>query len=286
MKIPKPNTSGQQGDNLLPQVDPANMVAPPRADFDNNRFDTLVAQKGVDVTIEKALQCPCQTSKVQNLSTCRNCGGVGLIFVNKKRSRFVMQSMDLRGKDDEWSRLMQGVVRITAPANENFAFMDRVTRLNANSSFSEVLEFKGSIEKGLFAFSTYSPKLVEYLGLFITSDEKLQQLTPNQYTFDGCRIILNKSVKLPYIDENNPLTATIRYIHAPVFHIFEHHRESVDNYRWNGAGEVLQHLPTLALARRAHDFKELERLSQGILLDNSYDDSFCENNSTLKQFCG
>src|SRR5690606_331934 len=229
MTIPKPNTTNIQGDNLLPQTPSSQMITPPRADFDKNRFDTLVAQEGVDVAVEKALQCPCKTQKINNLSTCKNCGGTGWIYVNRRLSRFVLQSMDFQNKEEVWSRLVHGVVKITAPAEEKLSFMDRITRLNSNSIFSQVVQFEQDRNGIYYGFLSYEPKDIEYLGLFITADDKLQQVNSSDIKITNSRIELAPTVELPYIDDNNPLTATIRYVHAPVFYVFEHNREVVDN---------------------------------------------------------
>ncbi len=285
MAIPKPNTGNQQGDNVIPQTPASQMIAPPRADFDKNRFDVLVAQKGVDVAVEKALQCPCETQKVNSLSTCKNCGGTGWVFVNKRRSRLVLQSMDFKNTEEVWSRLVHGVIRVTGLAEEELSFMDRITRLNANSIFSEIIQFEEGVDGTFFGFTTYEPKDVEYIGIFTTVDDKFQQLSNKDFSIHNTRIEINEGVELPYVDENNPLTATIRYVHAPVFYIFEHQREVIDNYRWTGKGEKLQYLPTLALARRAHDVEDMANLRQGRLNDNSYNDSSCLDQNIYKPKC-
>lgn len=284
MAIPLPNSQGQRGDHLLPQVPDSQMIAPPRADFDKNRFDALVAQKGVDVLVEKALQCPCKTEKINALTTCRNCGGTGWIFVNPRRSRFVLQSMNFENKEEVWSRLVHGIVKVTAPAEEKLAYYDRITRLNANSLFSEIVEFE-EVDSRIFGWLSYQPKDIEYIGLFVNLEDPLERIQPSDIIVVNNRIELSSSLTLPSFDSNYPLTATIRYTHAPTFNIIEHQREEIDNFRWNGRGESLQYLPTLSLARRTHDIDDLVRLRQGRLNDNSYDDSSCEPENIYKPVC-
>lgn len=284
MAIPLPNNQGQQGDNFLPTTPASNMIAPPRVDFDKNRFDTLIAQKGVDVLIEKALQCPCKTEKINALTTCKNCGGTGWIFVNPRRSRLVLQSMNFENKEEVWSRLVHGIVRVTAAAEEKLAYYDRITRLNANSLFSEIVEFE-EVDDKIFGWLSYQPKEIEYIGLFVNPRDPLQQIQITDITIVNNRIELSSSISLPPFDENNPLTATIRYVHAPTFNIIEHQREEIDNFRWNGREENIQYLPTLSLARRTHDIDDLVRLRQGKLNDNSYDDSSCKTENIYKPVC-
>lgn len=285
MAIPLPNTQGQQGDNFLPNVPASQKIAPPRVDFDKDRFDTLVGQKGVDALIEKALQCPCKTRTINELSTCRNCGGTGWVFVNPRRSRVVLQSMSFENKEEVWTKIVHGIVKVTAPAEEQFSYLDRITRLNANSLFSEVIQFE-EYDGTIYGWLSYAPKQIEYFGLFTDLDDPFQRVLESNLTIVDNRIEIT-GVSLPPFDDDNPLTATVRYVHAPVFHIIEHQREVVDNYRWSGQknGEVLQYLPTLALARRAHDIEDLVNLRQGRLNDNSYDDSSCTPNNIYKPIC-
>lgn len=286
--IPEPtNTGGHIGDNLLPQTPASSMIAPPRADFDKNRYDTIIAQKGVDVLIEKALQCPCRTYKVNSLSSCKNCGGIGWVFVNPRVSRVVVQGMNFENKEEVWSRLVHGVIKISAGYEEKLGYMDRVTRLNADAIFSEIAEVQ-EYEEGVSASAllSYSIKELEYVGLFQGTSEKFLQLNPSQYEVLNNKVIITDLSVLPEYDEENPITVTVRYIYAPTFHIVEFNREAIDNYRWTGKGEKLQQLPVLALARRAQDIEELEALREHRLNDNSYEDGLsCDDNIYRPPVC-
>lgn len=282
MKIPPPNTNNSN--SFLPKVPSSQKIAPPRVDFDLDRFDTLVGQKGVDVLVERALQCPCKTRAINQLSSCRNCGGTGWIFVNARRSRFVLQSMNFQNKEEVWSRLVHGVVKITAPAEEELAFMDRITRLNANSLFSEIVEFE-EWNGEIYGFLTYIPKRLDYVGIYLNTNDPLRNYSIQDIEIIGNRLILKNTTDLPSFDKSKPLTATILYVHAPTFNIIEHQREVVDNYKWNGKGENLQYLPTLALARRTQDLEDMNKLRQGSLNDNSFDSKNCQSNDLFKPNC-
>lgn len=134
--IPLPtNTGPTKGDHLTPQVPKSGMIQPPRVDLDKNRYDQIIAQKGVDVLVEKAIQCPCRTKTVGNLSTCRNCGGVGYLFANPRIARLLLQGMNFENKEEVWSNLVHGIVKVSASPEEKLGYMDRITRLNANSIF-------------------------------------------------------------------------------------------------------------------------------------------------------
>lgn len=280
--IPPPNNSGNN--NFLPQVPAAQKIAPPRVDFDQDRFDVLVGQKGVDVLVERALQCPCKTKSINQLPSCKNCGGTGWIFVNPRKSRFVLQSMNFQNKEEVWSRLVHGIIKVTAPAEEELAFMDRITRLDANSLFSEIVEFE-EWNNEIYGFLTYTPKRIDYIGIYVDAEDPLTNYSLADIKIIGNRIVLNNTSDLPQFDNSKPLTATILYVHAPTFNIIEHQREAFDNKKWNGVGETLQYLPVLALARRTQDLEDMNKLRQGSLNDNSYDDKSCRSGNAYKPTC-
>jgi hypothetical protein len=119
LQPPAPNIRSLQSDNLLPQPPTPINVGPPRADFDRGRYDEILYQKGVDCEVEKAIQCPCRTSKIGPLSTCKNCGGTGWIFVNRRMSRLVLQGMNLQRTDENWSLQINSIINISFVPEEN-----------------------------------------------------------------------------------------------------------------------------------------------------------------------
>lgn len=286
--IPEPiNTGGQSSNHQLPQIPASSMINPPRVDFDKNRYDVIIAQKGVDVLVEKALQCPCRTEKANPIPSCRNCGGVGWVFVNSRVSRMILQGMNFENKEEVWSRLVHGVVKISASYEEKLGYMDRITRLNAESLFTEISDLQVYEEgRSLSALLTYSIKNLEYVGLFQSAYKPFLQLNPSQYTVFNNKILITDPSIVEDYDENNPLTVTVRYSYAPVFHIIEFNREAIDNFKWTGKGEKIQQLPVLALARRSQDLEELQALREHRLNDNSYEDKTpCDENIFRPQSC-
>lgn len=272
-KSPNQNIS-KTDSNFLPQPPIPISVAPPRADFDKARYDEILLEKGVDVEVEKALQCPCRTSKIGPLSTCRNCGGTGWLFVNKRKTRLVLQGMNLQKTDENWSLVINSIINVSFAPEENLAYYDRITRLNAESIYSEVITLENYLDE-TFGFFTYQPKKIEYVGLYVNDQSKFIQLTENNFDILNQKITL-KNIDLPINDFNEiPLTLTVRYNHAPTFHILEVNREPLDNFAWTGKGEKIQYLPGKALAKRTSDIKELVKLRQGKLNDNSYRELNC-----------
>ena len=79
------------------------ITAPPRADLHKREFDTLIHQKGRDVLLETALQCPCKSPSTNQQSDCKNCGGTGWIFVNPRETRMVLTAINAVTEFRPWS---------------------------------------------------------------------------------------------------------------------------------------------------------------------------------------
>jgi len=123
----------QTGNQIIQQT-PPNTQGKTRVDLDKSDFDALVWQKGYDVYVDKAMKCPCRnTPDSQALSNCRNCGGSGWIFFNRKETRMVLQSMNANNRYQEWSEEKLGTVRITSLNKEQLTYMDRITIKNGYS---------------------------------------------------------------------------------------------------------------------------------------------------------
>jgi hypothetical protein len=98
-----------------------------RADFNRSDFETLIAQKGRKVIIEKSLQCPCKGKSTNQQSNCRNCGGTGWVFINPVETRLILQGMNITPNYKAWSEEITGDLKVTASDTEGLTFMDRIT---------------------------------------------------------------------------------------------------------------------------------------------------------------
>lgn len=241
-----------------------------RVDFNKSEFDRLITEKGRGVLIEKALRCPCKINSASgSLSSCKNCGSTGWIFVNPKQSRIVLQGIDVTTKLEGWSEENRGVVRISALAEDELAFMDRITVMDQGySTYTEVINFKkkGSI---VFAYSTYTIQNLKYAGLFVSTTQKLTVLQETvDFTIEG-NIFKLDPVKYATVD---PITISVslRYEHYPVFHIIEMKRDTIQSFRLNEGVEDNQVLPISGYARRAHYILDAPNLNGDRLLNNDY----------------
>lgn len=241
-----------------------------RADFTKSDFDRIVTEKGRLVVLEKALRCPCKGASAAHLTSCRNCGGTGWIFINPRESRMVLQGIEVVTKLEGWSEENRGMARVTGLAEDRISFMDKITiEDEGTSTYTEVLSFSRS-EDIIFSFTAYPIEKIEYVGLFNGVNLKLTILEPEvDYTIVGNTFRLNEAKYGESTIED--LSVSIRYEHKPVFYVIEVKRDTMQSFKLieNGS-EVSQLLPLSAYARRAHYVLNATNLAGNKLLDNSY----------------
>lgn len=239
-----------------------------RADFNRADFETLIAQKGRRVIIEKALQCPCKGKSTNQQSNCRNCGGTGWVFINPKETRLVLQGMNITPNYKAWSEEITGDLKVTASDTEELTFMDRLTLEDGRAIFNEVLFFKTRGEN-VFAFTSYNIKEVRYAGYFKGTDEKFQKLNfGTDYTFEKNII---KLVNPAIVAIQGEISITIRYVHAPQYLMIDMKRESMESFVMEGTEKTI-HLPIAGTARRQHYILGAPNLNGSSLLSNDYDE--------------
>lgn len=239
-----------------------------RVDFTQSKFDTILLQKGKPVIFEKAIQCPCKSSGTNQQSNCKNCGGTGWVFINPEETRMLIQSMSLATDYKAWSEELRGVVKVSALKEEKISFMDRITDLNASSYFNEVLHLVKKTPSIWFSYTSYKVKEVEYCALFQGVGVKLKLLTLNvDYTLSGNVFTLINNTLL---DPNQDTSITIRYAHAPSFHVIEIQRESMESLSLeNNTNEIIQSMPVTFMAKRAHYILDAQNLAKDRIIDNS-----------------
>jgi hypothetical protein len=248
-------------------------ITPPdsnRADFHRTDFEKLIHEKGRNVIVEKAIQCPCKGKETNQQSNCKNCGGCGWLFINPKQTRLVLQGMNITPDYKAWSEEIKGDLKVSASDTEELTFMDRITVVDSIAYFNEVLFFKtkGSGSSAVtFAFTTYNIKSVKYIGYFRGTDQTLQMLSyGTDFLFERNIIkIINPAI----VPVQSQISVTVRYTHAPQYHMIDMKRESMESFELLGS-EKLIHLPVSGTARRAHYILTANNLAGDRLLDNSY----------------
>jgi hypothetical protein len=240
-----------------------------RADFNKSDFETLIQQKGRRVLLEKAIQCGCKDKQGNQQSNCKNCNGAGWYFINPKETRMILQGMNVNLEYMPNGELIKGDLKVSASNTEELSFMDRLTMLDGEAIFNEVLFFK---TKGLgintitFAFTSYTIGEILYAGYFTGTNSKYQILTKD-IDFTVARNTI-KIINPAIVPVDGQISVTVRYKHAPAYHMIDMKRESMESSQFNGK-ENLIHLPISGTARRAHYIIDGNNLNGDKILDNS-----------------
>lgn len=248
-----------------PEFIDAAIQNPTRVDFDLSRYETIIAQKGREVLLEKSLACPCKTKSSASMSSCRNCGGSGWIFTTGRITRMIIQGIKLITDYKAWSEENRGMVNVSCSATEEIAFMDKITILNATSTFAEVIHLDGSGQGENIVNLAYIPTTIDFVGKFVNQNSPILPLTVNvDYTISGNNFTLLSSVN----DSN--VHITLRYKHAPVFYIIDLTRESMNTFVLEGGKEKVSNMPLSAIAKKAHYVLNLENVAGNRLVQNPW----------------
>lgn len=243
-----------------------NIIDNSRADFHRNDFEKLIAQKGRAVTIEQAIQCSCKSRDSNQQSNCKNCGGVGWIFINPRSTRLILQGMKISNILKEASLEVTGDLTVTASDTEELTKMDRITMNDGRAIFNEVLFFK--VKDGItFSFTSYNIKEIIYIAYFQGVDLPLKRLVHDvDYVFEKNIIKIINPAIVPVQDF---ISISIRYIHSPTYLMIDMKRESMESFELTDR-EQLIHLPISGTARRSHYILDAPNLNGNRLLNNSF----------------
>jgi hypothetical protein len=237
----------------------------PRVDFNQNSFDSLLKTKGRRIIWEKAIICPCREITTGSaLSTCKNCGSTGWVFINPKNINILIHSLGIKNDFSNWSEEARGTINCSSPNENDITSMDKLTIVDAISYFDENLQIHSQNNQN-FVFLSYEPKQIQYCALFESDSLPLRRLNlGTDYTIVKNKLIVSNTYSI--VD----LKVSIRYSHAPVYHVLEMQRESMETFANIGNGEVLLNMPFSFLAKRAHYLINYQNQSSDTLLNNSF----------------
>lgn len=252
-----------------------------RADLNRSDFDLLIQQKGRDVIYERGLQCPCKSKSGNQLSTCRNCGGTGWLFINPINTRMIITQLAVTSDFKPWSEEARGTINITCIESINLSFMDKITLPEADAIYNEAIHFTLSEDQTYyFAYSAYPIKDTIYCGFFQGDNNPLQRIESNAIDINENWIRIQASSLNQLVLQQNGISATLKYKHSPVFYVIEMKRETMQSYKFTG-GEINQNFPISALARRGHYVLDPIKLSGEGLVNNSYQEAVCNTSCSL-----
>jgi hypothetical protein len=252
-----------------------NETNPNAPGFFQDRFEQLIWEKGYRCIREKAIQCPCRSVRVNQLSNCKNCGSLGFLFINPEEIRVILRNQNENTTYKSWSAESIGNVSISTANNVQLCHMDKLTVLDTLATFGEVRHFKKSENDILFAYCSYQVCDVDYISMFVDESTKLTRLVKDiDYTFDGNRLFLTSKYVADYVDDNT-YSVTIRYQHQPSYYVIDLPRQVAQSRKTYNSKEELIDLPISAVGKRSHFVLDAENIISDRLLDNSFIDNKC-----------
>jgi len=252
--------------NIIVQKSP-NLTQKSNVQLILSDFDAIVWNKGYNVHHDKMIKCPCKSEKTDQLSSCQNCAGIGWILIQRIKTRMVLQGINMDTKYKEWSEEKLGTIRITALSNNQLAFMDRIILLDSEAIHNQTL-FPKVFNNKLFTFTIYDINKITDLFFFIADDKPLRRLEETiDYTIgERNQIIFNDKFK-----KYENFTISVRYTHAPQFHVLEITREIIQSdIEGVNKQTIIANFPVAAIGRRSHFVITQDNFTGDFIIDNSY----------------
>jgi hypothetical protein len=242
-------------------------IGSPEVLFDNKAFNDFVSNKGYEAYIDRAIECPCKVKSLGSaLSTCVNCNGTGWIFVNRSQTKVACTGISNRNKYENWTKENMGTISITSRPIDKLGFMDRITLLELEAWFTEVLK-PVVFNSQVYAFTIYPVIEIMNIYKFNGDNAVLQKLAVDtDYTISGNKIVFNYNT----YGATQDFSVSVRYKHNPVYHVIDINRDLVKQYSLNQNGTVeKQDFPLNAIGRKAHYMLDAADLSADSVLENT-----------------
>lgn len=117
-----------------------------RVDVLADQFDTLLQQKGYNLTWEKSTLCPCVDVNGKSEVTCSLCGGKSFFYFDPIEIKGLITGLNvLKGFADvgEHGDWILGKASLTVPSEHRIAFRDRVTNKDSLLEYSQLIVHEG-----------------------------------------------------------------------------------------------------------------------------------------------
>lgn len=219
-------------------------------EFIKPAFDQTVWDNGYEVSLERAVRCPCCKGG-DALIDCQNCFGTGYFYVNAISTRALITGINVTNRYMRWSEELLGTIAVTVIASDknNLSWYDRITIHNEWSYYSEVLTVR-EIGSQRFVFTTYHP--VDILGIYqyVSSVEPLKMVSSDNFIVsdkNGYCVLLGDNVDIQAGE-----TLSIYYKHEPEFHVIDIPHEIRSDWETAQGGKDKIYLPIQAIGRRSH----------------------------------
>ncbi len=197
------------------QVINTNKAKGDSSSFELSEFNIAIDSRGYECIWLKEVQCPCRSKNDDTyLSTCKNCGGSGHVWVNPTQIRAIITNIDYRAQMEIYGTLEAGMINITVKDDHKLSYMDKFILLDAIGEFQENL-YPVMIDGSNKTYTRYDVESIYYLAMFEDSDKPLKILTEGEdYEVEHNIIKLNEKYNSLY-----DIRLTIRYQHKPVYYV-------------------------------------------------------------------
>jgi hypothetical protein len=267
-------------------------VQPPTAAYEQpivrfrpDQFNQAIFQHGYNVHHEKAVECPCRVKDNSTpLPNCTNCGGIGWFYVEKRKTKALMQGMGNNKKFENWSEENMGTVTITNNFVDDVSYMDKFTILDLRATFSQVLYPRlNEAANKLFAFTIYEPLKIDLIYGFVNSSTILTKyvdyaVDPVNWDYKVSNNIIEFNMARITVpaDNQTEFSVSVRYRHYPVYAVVDIQREIFQSEDGtcmatcvDGDG-TLKGMPQKSIGRRFHYIFDAKNL-QGVKVHDNTD---------------
>lgn len=229
---------------------PPNMIGNPNIPlFEKDRFESEIFNKGYDVIIEHAVVCPCKGTSGSAKTSCKNCLGLGWVFVNPLKTKVIASSINHDTKFKYWSPELTGTVNLTARDEERFSYMDKVIFVGSSNIFSEIRPIVNTGGEK-FIFTSYRVKAIRSIFMFEADNAKLVRLTADKYSVkpENLCVVELTGFTLP---ANNVLS--IDYEAEVSYNVIDQPHDFRSSFSLDDNGKIAENnMPVQAIARKSH----------------------------------
>lgn len=191
-------------------------------EFNKDKFNNLIDDKGYQCYWEKALICPCRKDiTTQAQSDCINCNGFGFYYLQKTKILGNTVSIFSKyGSVTNWSEVLEGTAQFTTKAENKIGWMDRITILGGTSSFSQLKEVSISGADKIVSLH-YVPVEIKNVFKFVNEETPLLSIPVEDITIEeNSNIVIINNVNVA--DGNN---LTFLYEYYPQYLVIDHLHE-------------------------------------------------------------
>lgn len=244
---------------------PPDLTYTPNIEFQAKEFEAAIHKKGYDVTIEKAIKCPCQSKGGSPLPSCQNCHGVGWIFVNQIKTKALITSINDTTKYKAWSVENMNRINITVRPVNGLKYFDRITFTGDINEISENIYVRTSSTGKHFCFLSYRVEEILVIFKYKGDDQKLEQIDKTKYTVEDSKVIFDDGI----VTENTSISFT--YTFYPQYLVLDipHQLRGSNRLDNNGNMEYFK-LPIQAVAQRSHTIMDVTNFSGDGVIYNDW----------------